>query len=270
MLIKAPPAISKLPIDQFRDEFGEPETALVSRTDGESLPLGVPSHVIIPLELSKDAPDFTPSDAIQLVLCDFGEAFAPATDQRLGRECNTPVPQRAPETAFEPDQILSYPSDVWSLGVAIWEILGMKAIFSESEPMNEVIAEQIDVLGLQSLPDKWRALWERSGETEVGIPSRIPKRSEGKRQAWPPLEEAFEQFVQKYRRKWEDVGVFGEEETRMILDLMRGMLRFSPEERMTTQDVLASDWMVKWALPELENACNLPSEETHSLNEEGD
>jgi len=55
--------------------------------------------------------------------------------------------------------------------------------------------------------------------------------------------------VQRYRREQEAMGVFGEEETRAILELMRGMLRFKPEERMTIQEVLRSEWMTKWALP---------------------
>jgi serine/threonine-protein kinase SRPK3 len=33
---------------------------------------------------------------------------------------------------------------------------------------------------------------------------------------------------------------------------MRGMLRFRPEERLTIDEVLRSEWMVNWALPQLE------------------
>lgn len=70
-----------------------------------------------------------------------------------------------------------------------------------------------------------------------------------------PIEGAFEEFeelVQKYRRKRERTGVFGEEETRAILELMREMLKFRPEDRLTMGQVLESEWMVKSALPELE------------------
>ncbi|KAG8417512.1 hypothetical protein J3458_005011 [Metarhizium acridum] len=66
---------------------------------------------------------------------------------RLGKDCHTPVAMRAPEALFEPDAPLSYPWDIWSLGTAIWEILGMKFIFSESETDDEIVAQQIDVLG---------------------------------------------------------------------------------------------------------------------------
>lgn len=58
--------------------------------------------------------------------------------------------------------------------------------------------------------------------------------------------------MQKYRRKRGAAGTFYEQETQAILDLMRCMLRFRPEERPTIDEVLQSEWMVKWALPELE------------------
>ena len=61
-----------------------------------------------------------------------------------------------------------------------------------------------------------------------------------------------EEFVQKYRRKREAAGTFEEEETQAILELMRGMLRFRPEKRLTIDEVLRSEWMVNWALPQLE------------------
>lgn len=252
MLINAPSTISKLSISEFRARFDEPCMEPVSRVDKGPLPLGMPARVAIALDLSKEAEDFTMDDARGLVLCDFGEAFAPATEQRLGRACNIPVAKRPPEAAFRPDQDLSYSSDVWSLGLAIWEILGMNALFTESEPFNEVIAQQIEVLGIQSFPAGWRALFDGPEATDTD--PLIPRQPAHKREPWPPLEHAFEEFVQKYRRKWDDLGVFGEQETHLIFDLMRKMLRFRPEERLTTQEILKSEWMVKWALPELEKS----------------
>lgn len=79
----------------------------------------------------------------------------------------------------------------------------------------------------------------------------IPRRPTGVRETWPPLEKAFDEFVQKYKRKREASGVFGNEETHAILGLMRGMLKFRPEERLTIDQVLKSDWMINWALPQL-------------------
>lgn len=49
-------------------------------------------------------------------------------------------------------------------------------------------------------------------------------------------------------------GGFDAEETAALLDLMRRMLALLPEERSTAEEVLASEWMVRWALPEFEKA----------------
>lgn len=250
--MKLPSTFDELSIPEFREKFGEPETVPISQVEDKPLTLNVPAYAAVPLYLGKKAQEFTLTDAHGLILSDFGEAFSPATEQRLGKECNTPLAMKAPETLFEPDSHILYPSDIWSLGTAIWEILGMKFIFSESETQDETVAEQIDVLGSSNFPDNWKILWERLGEDESDSDAAIPKRPSGVRETWPNLEDAFEEDVQKYRRKREAAGTFDEHETRAILQLMRGMLQFRPEERLTIDEVLKSDWMVKWALPQLE------------------
>lgn len=252
MLVKLPTTFDELSIPEFREKFGEPETVPVSRVDDKPLTPNVPAHAVVPLYLGKKAQEFTLADAHGLILSDFGEAFSPATEQRLGKDCNTPLAKKAPETLFEPNSHVSYPLDIWSLGTAIWEILGMKFIFSESETLDETVAQQIDVLCSSNFPDSWRKQWERLGEETSDGETPIPNRPTGVREIWPNLEDAFEKFVQKYRRKREAAGTFDEDETQAILDLMRGMLKFRPEERLTIDEVLKSDWMVKWALPQLE------------------
>lgn len=253
MLVKLPSTFDELSIQEFREKYGEPETVPISRLDDKPLTSNVPAYAVEPLYLGKKAQEFTLADAKGLILSDFGEAFCPETEQRLGRECNTPVAKKAPEALFEPDALLSFPSDIWSLGTAIWEILGMKFIFSEAETQDEIVAQQIDVLGSSNFPGTWREHWERQSEEDEEDHKEIPRRPTGPRDAWPSLEDAFEEFVQKYRRKRQEAGTFDERETQAILELMRGMLKFRPEERLTVDEVLKSEWMVKWALPQLEN-----------------
>lgn len=48
-----------------------------------------------------------------------------------------------------------------------------------------------------------------------------------------------------------------EEERAAFLDLIRRMLLFRPEARPTAEDVLQSEWMVKWALPDYEQSLNI-------------
>ncbi|RDL32412.1 Serine kinase spk-1 [Venustampulla echinocandica] len=168
VLVKFPSTFDELSIDQFREKFGEPELIPISRVDRKPLPPNIPSQAVLPLYLGKKAQEFTLADARGLVLSDFGEAFAPATGQRLGKDCNTPFPMRAIEAVFDPDAPLSYPSDIWSLGTAIWEILGMKFIFSESETRDAIVAQQIGVLGSRHFPPSWQKYWEQLITEQMG------------------------------------------------------------------------------------------------------
>lgn len=122
----------------------------------------------------------------------------------------------------------------------------MKAMFSnEFTTLDEVTAQQVDVLG--PMPSRWWDSWDERarlfGEDGRSLEDR-----------WPTLDVAFEEFVQKYRRKWPEVGIFGDDEAAAILDLMRRMLAFRPEERLTAEEVLGSEWMRKWVLPDVERS----------------
>lgn len=182
-----------------------------------------------------------------MLLGDFGEAFSPE-EFRRGEECHTPLAMRPPEARFEPQAPLSYSADIWSLATTIWDILGMKAIFSsEFATADEVVSQQIDVLG--PMPSSWWSCWDERSQffDKDGRPK------EG-RYVWPPIDEAFENGVQKYRRKRGRVGEFDKQETAAILDLMYRMLTFRPEERPTAEEVLKSEWMVKWVLPDFDRS----------------
>lgn len=251
VLVKLPTSFDNLSIQEFYEKFGEPETVPVTRVDGMPLTPNVPPQVVLHLNLGKEAKDFTLEDARALILSDFGEAFFPAKEQRLGRDCNTPVRNRAPEAFFELNERVTYSFDIWSLALAIWEIVGMKPLFSDDGDANVLIRQEIDTLGAYNFPEHWRNRFERPGEDDSWEHGTIPRRQNREMEKWPSFEEAFEAFVQKYRREWRAAEVFEEEETRAILELMRGMLKFRPEERMSIDEVLKSEWMVKWALPQL-------------------
>ncbi|KAJ3552643.1 hypothetical protein NPX13_g11066 [Xylaria arbuscula] len=164
VLVRTESNFDELSIDEFRERFGEPEAIPVRRIDGKPLTPNVPPEAVLSLCLGKKAQDFTIADADGLILSDFGETFNPSMEKRLGRHCNTPVSKRAPEALMVPDSPLSFPSDIWSLGLAIWEIVGMKPLFGDCETEDEIVAQQVDVIGDQHFPQSWREHWERQGE----------------------------------------------------------------------------------------------------------
>ncbi|PQE21276.1 CMGC SRPK kinase protein [Rutstroemia sp. NJR-2017a WRK4] len=250
VLIKLPSNFDNLSIQQLYQEYGEPETVPVTRCDGEPLPPNVPAKAVVPLFLGKYAENFSLLDA-QLLLGDFGETFSPASETHLGRDSHTPLPFRASEAKFEPQALLSYPSDIWSLATAIWEIIGMKAVFStDFVSEDEIVAQHVDVLG--SMPSEWWRYWKgrRLFFDEQGNPTESYRRNR-----WPSLEGSFEMGIQKWRRKLG--GAIDEDEKTAFLDLIRRMLAFQPRDRPTVEEVLTSEWVVRWALPDYRRSLSL-------------
>jgi serine/threonine-protein kinase SRPK3 len=94
VLVRAAPMIINFSIEEFREQCGQPETVPVSRTDCKELPWEIPSQIVLPLDLGKRGKKFILIDAAALVLCDFGEVFAPINEQRLARQCNLPAVQQ--------------------------------------------------------------------------------------------------------------------------------------------------------------------------------
>ncbi|CAG8908315.1 unnamed protein product [Penicillium egyptiacum] len=230
------------------EKYGEPETVAITQRNKDPLTPNAPPKAALPLDLGKGAEEFTLSEVGGLLLNDIGEAFEPASDLRQGKDCHTLLAFRAPEAPFEPEAPLSYPSDIWGLATAIWEILGMKAIFSlEYTDIKKIISQHIDVLGPLPLP--WWGSWE---ERDLFFDGN-GKHKKGRGVA-PPINEAFEEGVQKYRRMAK-IGEFDKEEASAILSLMCRMLGFRLEDRPTAEQVLNSEWMMRWALPDFQRSC---------------
>lgn len=123
----------------------------------------------------------------------------------------------------------------------------MKAVLSTDwVTKDEMTSQHIDELG--PMP---QSLWERwEGRIQFFDDNQRPIK---RRYVWPPLDTAFEEWVQVYRRDG-GMGEFGNEETAAILRLMRSTLAYRPEERPTIAQILESEWMVEWVLPDLERS----------------
>jgi hypothetical protein len=72
-----------------------------------------------------------------------------------------------------------------------------------------------------------------------------------KRKIVPIVEDRFEDCVQQPRRA-ERMPNFEPAERDALFAMLRSMLSFKPDSRPSAEDVLASEWMVKWALPACE------------------
>lgn len=178
------------------------------------------------------------------MLGDFGEAYRPLTEHRCGSRA--PLSFVPPEARFEPERGLSFSADIWTLACSIWIILGQRPLFEDIlATSDDITAEQVDTLG--KLPPRWLEKWEARHEyfNESGEPN--PGRHV---RSW---EDRLEKHIQLPRQKAGIPG-FDLEEKAAVMKMLRSMLSFEPEKRLTARDILKCEWMEKWSLPDFEKS----------------
>lgn len=116
ILLKVPPSFDRLSPEQLYEEYGAPELEPVIHLDGNPLPPGVPSHGIAPIWLREASEKIMLAEA-RILLSDFGEAFP--YPKELKYTSRTPLVIRPPEARFEPENPLSFQSEIWSLACTI-------------------------------------------------------------------------------------------------------------------------------------------------------
>jgi serine/threonine protein kinase len=139
---------------------------------------------------------------------------------------------------------------VWTLGVNLYEVLGERPLFETfgSDP-DDVIREIINTLGRP--PQRWWDNWAARGEV-FGEDGSWKTPYLGCGRVYTPA------FRRLHQRMWE----MGRGETpetcqwdveggemRALEDMLRGMMAFEPKERLTAENLVRSEYMVKWALP---------------------
>ena len=241
-----PTGIDDLTDQELYERYGLPEPEAVVREDGEPLSSpSVPSNVYACIWMGKPSNELS-LDESKLILSDFGTAFSPDEESRF--ISYTPLEICPPEARFEPAKSLTFPSDIWSLGCMVWAILGVKPLLGSwlFGPDNATAA-QVDILG--PMPDDWWEKWESPKKTGLFHGNGKPKPG---RSVWT-LELRFENSIQEPRREM-GMEMIGEDERKAIFEMVKGMLKFSPSQRLTAQQVLETEWMRKWAIPEAERS----------------
>ncbi|KAJ8125209.1 hypothetical protein O1611_g8430 [Lasiodiplodia mahajangana] len=247
ILLRSTSNFDRLSEKQIDEKLGSPYRQPVRREDGEPLAPGVPSHVFVPVWLGEKSHIVSLAEA-KLVLADFGVAFGPAKEARF--QSYTPPQMQPPEARFDPDSPLSFASDIWSLGCAIWAILA-RGPFMDSFFLSEDVAtrEQADSLG--PLPPEWWEKWER--RHEYFIANGQPRED---RETWS-WDRRFEYSIQQARRE-KDMDVLDAKEKEVFSEMVRSMLSFKPGDRPSARQVLNTSWMKDWAIPDKAKA--LPTE----------
>lgn len=233
--------------DVIYRRHGQPDLQPIKRRDGQPLGSGVPSHAVTPMWLGHGKKKAPLSDT-KIVITDFGEAYVPA--ETLRTHSNTPASYAPPEARFT-DSPLSFSADIWSLACTVWEVLSFKPLF---EPWgatdDDILADQVDLLG--KLPEEWWARWDSrrdyfTEDGELDIDARH-RRYGDVRHTW---DDCLERCIRRPRRE-DGMEEMSEREEEALLGMMRSMLVFRPEARVSVAEVMGSAWMKEWALPDLE------------------
>ncbi|KAM3550741.1 hypothetical protein ARSEF4850_008207 [Beauveria asiatica] len=205
----------ELSVEQLYQKYGHPETVPVSRVDGGPLPPSVPSE---------------------------------ALSTRPCEDCRSHLAARPPESHFEPLSPLSFSADIWCLGLAIWNLFAIRPLFAAAfSPPAAIIAQHVDALA--PLPSGWWSRWEERRDYFDENGNSIQGEYGG-----PTLNKAFDDWLHKYRLKFQ-VGSFSEEEKTAFLQLLRRMLSYDPLQRPTADEVLKSGWIANWAMDDFEKSC---------------
>jgi serine/threonine protein kinase len=177
-----------------------------------------------------------------MLLTDFGVAFKPSEESRTSYPI--PFPLSPPEKHFLPDQPVSFPSDIWSLGCAIWSVVAQGDLFTVWGSHNDLICDHTEALG--RLPLEWWERWE--GRSEFFDEHGKWKGDDDE----PPvsLADRLEEWIQKPRKE-AGMEIMGNEEKEAFLGLIKSVLKYRPDERISADEILESEWMRRWAIPEL-------------------
>lgn len=222
------------------ERYGEPNEVDVRRLDGKSPEPHVPLHVIYSIMPSMPASKILDPE---IIISDYGTSFV--VSQTPSPTLHTPALYAPPEDFF--NEPITLAADVWTLGVNLYEVLGERPLFETfAWDRDDIIAEMVNTLGAP--PARWWDSWVNRGEFFEPNGEWI---SNFKRISTP-------EFRRLHQRLWEmgrgetpetcqwDVG---NGELRALEELLRPMMAFEPDERPTAEQLMASEYMVKWALP---------------------
>ena len=212
----------------------------VTRIDGAAAEPRAPPYAVYPIHIKMSADKLV--DPI-IRISDYGASFVVASDP--SPELHTPALYLPPEYFF--NEPITQAADIWTLAVNLYELLGERALFeSFGWDRDDIIAEMVSTLGPP--PSRWWDAWENRKEffEPDGSWVRDMKR------IYTPV------FRPLHQRMW-DMGR-GETpescqwdvkwgEMRALEELLRGMMAFEPTERLTAEQLMKSEYMVKWAMP---------------------
>ena len=239
VLIQAPSTAER----PFSHPCEEPERLPVERYDGTPNGVEVPEY-----QIQAPGPGI-PSDTVtsdcQIMVSDFGQAFfkASSDDQAQKAELCTPLVIRPLDTML--GHTVTSAVDTWTMGMTIFEILGNRnliGIFWRTE--DELITQAIETLG--PLPSSMWQAWSNRSKYFNNDGSWVEERE-------PKDPKPFAVRLRDRMRNDTDPAkpVYSDAELMSLEKLLRSMLQYEPNNRITITEALHSEWARLYGLPAL-------------------
>ncbi|KAM0668849.1 hypothetical protein ACQRIU_002411 [Beauveria bassiana] len=232
--------------EELLEHCGEPALEKLQTFDDKPIPPGVPHIVTMPIWFPMERVNRLSLSDARIVLADFGETHRSLQESKFV-SC-APEYCRPPEARFEPTRPKSFSSDIWTLACSVWGTLARTPLFSMYWPTEDAVTSlQVEALG--KLPDEWWEKWDARSKyfAEDGQPIRTnsdPLRT---------LCSRFSDAMQEGRLRHKET--MGFDERKALFAMLQSMLLYRPEQRCTIKEVLGSEWMIKYAMPDYERMC---------------
>ncbi|KAK0637428.1 kinase-like domain-containing protein, partial [Bombardia bombarda] len=239
--------------EQISQALGPPKRTNVVRASGEGpLPPTAPRYLVTPLDWESSDSRAAGINFItnRACLIDFGESFDVGD---LPENLDIPQEYRAPEYIL--DKRLGIESDIWSLGCTIFEIRTGRPLFdmADDDP-DEHLVRMVDILG--KFPEPWWSTrWEarrknfRDNVNGSGKPSRLSTASDKSNKSDKLMAQSIEDAItQGLESEFDHVQnseievIRLNEEVLLLADLLKRIFKYSPDKRISAEDMLEHAW----------------------------
>lgn len=211
--------------------LGEPIKKHVRRIDSTPSTPTAPSYVVVPPNIQLDGMAFDSNDC-SIKITDFGESFLVADPEKPFP--HTPISLAAPEIIFQ-DPLISPKIDIWSLACLIYEMFSNhRFLYSFFNERDEIIVDMVRTFG--KFPERWWTKWEnRDRYFEEDATFKLDSGDSSGKPRTVNLRERLENI-----RMGDEMGqkeLSGDLEALELV--LRKMLRYEPEERMSIDEVVS-------------------------------
>lgn len=222
------------------ERYGTPDEVRVRRIDGSAAGPHAPPHAIYPMIPNMPANEVTDPE---IVISDYGTSFV--VFQTPSPMLSTPALYLPPEAFF--DDPITPAADIWTLGVNLYEAMGERPLFETfAWDPDDIIGEMISTLGRP--PARWWGRWAKRAEFFQPDGEWIPDFKRIRTPVFRPLHQRLWEMGRGETPETCQLDVAGGE-LRALEDLLKSMMAFEPAELPTAEQLMASEYMVKWAMP---------------------